>query len=107
MNINAPRADSRLLTTLANTIASVFPNVYIVKVGASWNWLVIAGEHEPDLVAAADRLPEDYTDVAEAYRAGERVAFDADGEIFTDDWAPIEHMTDGMMGEAMLGIVGS
>jgi len=107
MNINAPRADSRLLTTLANTVASVFPNVYIVKVGASWNWLVVAGDHEPDFVAAADKLPEDYADVAAAYRAARRVAYDTDGEIFTDDWAPIEHMTDGMMSEAMLDIVGS
>lgn len=106
MNINAPRADSRLLTTMTNTVASVFPNVYVIKAGSSWNWLVIAGNGEPDFAAASDMLPDDYADVADSFRAARRIAFDAGGEIFTDDWAPIEHMTDGMISDAMMELVG-
>ncbi|MEA3249667.1 MAG: fused MFS/spermidine synthase [Patescibacteria group bacterium] len=106
MNINAPHADSRLLTVMTNTVASVFPHVYVLKAGSSWNWLVIAGNTAPDFTAVAGSLPEDYADVAEAFLAARRVAYDGDTGVFTDDWAPIEHMTDGMISEAMVEMVG-
>jgi spermidine synthase len=103
MNINAPRRDSRLLMAMTNTIASVFPYAYIAKAGNSWNWLVVAGDTIPNFAHAAEFLPEGYEDVAGTLQSASRIVYDPNGELFTDDWAPIEHMTDGMLGEEIFG----
>ncbi len=106
MNINAPHRESRLLTAMTNTLASVFPDVYMLKAGKNWNWLVIAGNHEPDFEGALASLPDGYADIAESFRGVERIVYADGGEVFTDDWAPIENMTDGMLSEVVFEQAG-
>ncbi len=97
MNVNAPARDSELLLAISNTVAAVYPHVYIHKAGRTWNWLVTASEHELDYVDAAEKLPELYGDVAEGLLTFEKVKFNPDIPILTDDWAPVEFMTDKMV----------
>ncbi|MFH1046680.1 MAG: fused MFS/spermidine synthase [Patescibacteria group bacterium] len=97
MNVNAPDRDSELLQAITNSIAAVFPHVYVSKAGHSWNWLITASERELDFFSAAKLLPSEYSDVAEALLSYEEVAYDSTIRLLTDDRAPIELMTDSMI----------
>lgn len=103
MNVNAPTADSRLLTALVNTAASVFPYVTVVDVQNSWNHLVLASDQPLDLGAVAGRVPQPYADVAADLLTARAVTFDPAGEVFTDDRAPVEFLTDSMIVSQVLG----
>jgi spermidine synthase len=102
MNVNAPERDSTLLRAITNTAAAIFPYVYVSKAGDTWNWLVVATDHELNYFSAAKNLPEDYADVAESLLAVQQINFDPSEMVLTDDRAAIELMTDQMIiAEAM------
>lgn len=96
MNINAPRADSPLLQILLATVADVFPRVTVGHAGTAWNYLVtgsdapIAWERLPTVA-----MPEPSRASVHAYLAQQAVVHRNDvARKLTDDWAPIELMTD-------------
>ncbi|HCC22332.1 hypothetical protein A2480_04530 [Candidatus Uhrbacteria bacterium RIFOXYC2_FULL_47_19] len=104
MNVNAAERNSRLLLAITNTLASVFPEVHLSKVGRSWNWLVVSGDQAPDYANAMSYLPDGYSDVIEALAAAQQITYSPAGELLTDDRAPIELMTEKMVfAEALLG----
>lgn len=87
MNVNAPTRDSRLLGTLLQTIAAVFPETIVGHSGSGWNWIVLGSESP---LSFAD-LP----DTSERPRiAWVHVDRDDAERTFTDDWAPLELFTD-------------
>lgn len=97
MNVNAPDEESRLLKALVNTVATVYPHVVVMPVSGSWNHLVFASDLPVDLPDMAWKIPPGYEDVQDAALMARTVAFDPKGEIFTDDRAPVEFLTDSMI----------
>lgn len=97
MNVNAPSEESRLLKALMNTAASTYRHVVVMPIPESWNHLVFASDEPIDLASLADAVPPGFYDVSEAMRWAREVAYDPRGEVFTDDRAPVEFLTDSMI----------
>lgn len=97
MNVNAPDDSSRLLRAMTNTAASVFAHVQVLQVKDSWNHVVLASDEPFDVADAAWRVPPGYEDITDSLLRSRAVAFDAKAEIFTDDRAPVEFLTDSMV----------
>ncbi len=99
-NINSSNDESKLLKLMSNTIASVFEYVYMIRTDESrWNYMIIASNNEidfSDLRNAA--LDDDLQGLTSDFLKNiKRVYFDTNRKIFTDDWAPVEFMTDKMV----------
>ncbi|MEY4744621.1 MAG: hypothetical protein RL272_566 [Candidatus Parcubacteria bacterium] len=103
MNVNAPDDGSRLLKALTNTAASAFAHVVVVQVKDSWNHIVMASDSPIDAAGTAWRVPPGYEDIRDALTASRAVAYDPRAEIFTDDRAPVEFLTDSMVVAQALG----
>lgn len=104
INVNAPRADSELLVAITNTMASVFPYVYRAHVH-SWNYIILGSARPIDTRELGNlALPlvsfELYTEVISG--AFGRFSYNPDKRVLTDDWAPLEHMTDTMIWQALV-----
>lgn len=97
MNINAQDRESRLLKALANTAAAVFRHVIVVPVSDSWNHFVLASDTPFDIEAVARRMPVGYADIREDLFLSYPAVFDPEAEVFTDDRAPVEFLTDSMI----------
>lgn len=99
VNVNASSENSRILRSIGNTVASVFSRVYRLKAGEKWNYLIFASKEAIDF----DKLREI------GKNPGWRVDFEIGKEaeidynpaemVLTDDFAPVEHMTDKMVWE--------
>lgn len=100
LNINSQNNDSELLRTVTNTISSVFEFTYITKTKSnSWNYMILATD-----------APLDFNDLSQ-YDVREelkplargisnkvvRVKYQNKIPILTDDWCPIEFITDSMI----------
>jgi len=103
LNVNAASPDSPLLTALSNTVAAAFPHVAVMPVPDSWNYIVIASEEPIDPLATADKVPSPHLGIAEALRVAWKTPFDPATEVFTDNHAPVEFMTDAMMLQEYFG----
>ncbi|MBI4280984.1 fused MFS/spermidine synthase [Candidatus Uhrbacteria bacterium] len=106
MNINAANERSPLLATMENTVAAVFPFVYRLRMDQSWNYLLVASQTPIDFeVLRTRRLPiPEFEDLAQKIPDEVRiVSFDARERIFTDNWAPVEHLTDAMLWDYAVG----
>ncbi len=97
MNVNAPDDASRLLRALTNTAASVFAHVLVVQVKDSWNHVVLASDAPFDAQDVAWRIPPGYEDIRDALLRARTVAYAPGSEVFTDDRAPVEFLTDSMV----------
>lgn len=97
LNLNAVDESSPLFVAMSNTLAGVFREVAAARVPGSWNWIFFMSDDALDLEKAAVALPPGYDDVSVSIREAWRVVFDANKPIFTDDWAPVEFMTDAMI----------
>lgn len=97
MNVNAPNEDSRLLKAMANTVSGVFRHTMIVPIANSWNHLILASDAPFDLNDVAYHVPDTYSDVKASLLSSYEVTHDARAEVFTDDRAPIEYLTDAMI----------
>lgn len=109
MVINVGRApeDRRLVNALYNTIATEFPSIYIMDLPQSFNTLIYATVQETkssNLTANFDELLHK-TDTPLILLQSIQVALNNlqplpeknDNLIFTDDLAPVEGMTNGMI----------
>lgn len=103
MNVNAPDLDSRLLKALVNTAAAVYPHVAVMPVEDSWNHLVFASDEPIGLAEAAARIPPAYDDVRAAAVNAIAARHDPGAEVFTDDRAPVEFLTDSMILAQVVG----
>ncbi len=110
INVGRTPDDRRLVDAMAGTIGSVFASVHIVDVPATFNTIVY-GTVQPTSIA--DLL----ANLAALREAGahpllldtlERTAANlqptpAPGWVFTDDWSPIEQLTNAMAIRFILG----
>ncbi len=107
MTINVGRApeDRRLVDGLVGTISTVFPSVYVMDIPATFNSIVYATKQPTtfaDFTANLTRLQADPAAHPLLLRAMTTVAENlqptpASEVIFTDDHAPIEWLTNGLV----------
>lgn len=91
MNIYDPNGDRRIEKRITNTIASVYPNTYVVSAG--FGSFFVVGSKTPLVIpdtrsgASDERLIK----LLNYFRDhSEKIVFSANEEVFTDDLAPIE-----------------
>ena len=105
INVGRSTTDRRLVDDLVGTIQAVFPSVYVMDVPGSFNSIVYATRQPTQI----DNL---YSNLAALYsqpevhpllvRALERVVVNlqptpSSQTVYTDDWAPIEWITNRMV----------
>ncbi len=96
INVNASGPDSPLFQGIANAVAANFRRLSVIPVSGYWNYVLLASDGGIDLAGAMDRLPAGSDrikgDLLSAFdhQAGAR-------PLFTDDWNPVEYLTDSMV----------
>jgi len=97
MNINVNGTDSALFRSLTAAVAGQFADVVALPVRDHYNYIVLASDEPLDLAALAGRLPPGYEDIQVGLLDAVRVRPDAAVRPLTDDWAPVEYMTESMI----------
>jgi predicted membrane-bound spermidine synthase len=105
INVGQSPTDRRLVSSLAATIGAVFPSVYTMDVPGSFNAMIYATA-QPTLF---ENIQDNYSFLAQhedtpllLLASLQRVILNRqtlpeDGMVFTDDWAPIEWITNTMV----------
>ena len=97
INVGHSPTDLRLLDTLGATLRAVFPSVYAVSPEGSYNSLLVA-TRRPSRLADFQARAQAVTQPTLRQildTLGERVsAWSGDGQVLTDDHAPVELLTD-------------
>ncbi len=105
INVGTAPGDQRLLAGLVATVKTVFPSVYVVDVPNSFNSIIYATK-QPTQIENLSRnyqlLVERYGSTGMVQRAVEIALSNIrplpeEGEVFTDDKAPIEWITNSMV----------
>lgn len=100
MNINSKTAKSPLFASITKTQQQVFPNVYATKISDSYitNFMVTLAKENLDFqkIAAQITNPELFS-IKERLALTTLLAQQEEGQILTDDKAPIEFLTDTML----------
>ena len=105
INVGRSPVDRRLVNGLVSTIQTVFPTVYVMDVPGSFNSIIYATVQPTDFQNLNDNLvflsgrPEVHPLLIEAMK---RVVIHHQPTpeyhlVFTDDWAPIEWITNNMV----------
>ncbi len=105
VNVGRSPTDRKLVDQIASTIQAVFPSVYIVDVPESFNTMIYATNQPTQLANLIENLDylTDLPGVSELLLESLRVAQEnvqptpAKGVVYTDDWSPIEWVTDSMI----------
>ena len=109
INVGRTFTDRRLVDAMAGTLRSVFPSVHAVDVPNSFNSLLYATAQTTwpaNLVANRDRLPADAHPLLRNVLDRTVVNLQPDPAsdvVFTDDWAPIEQLTNAIVIDFFLG----
>jgi spermidine synthase len=105
VNVGRSPTDRTLVDQIASTIQSVFPSVYIVDVPGSFNSMIYATLQQTEiqnLNANLELLKAD-AGTSELLVQSLQVAIDnlqptpPKGVVYTDDWSPIEWITNNMV----------
>lgn len=103
INVGRTLEDRRIIEALVGTLSSVFPSVHVVDVPYTFNTIVYATVQETgaeNLVANELGLISQSADpllIDVLHRAIENLKETPDSSIiFTDDWAPIERLTNSI-----------
>jgi spermidine synthase len=105
INVAGLPDDNRLLEALAATVRTVFPSVYVVDVPGTINCILYATvqpvtpsdfKANRDYFAAQPNASPELKSVLDSAVSRLRPAPEG-GPVFTDDWAPIEQITNMMM----------
>jgi len=96
-NINVTSSEAPLFRSLTATVSRRFPYVVAIPELDAYNQLILASDEPIDTAAVIPLIPDGYSDLADYVRAATRVEPDAADRIFTDDWAPVEFMTESMI----------
>ncbi len=100
INAGRTKTDYRLVDVIASTMKDVFPNVYIIDVERFTNSMVIATKQPTDIEDFARNIAgleegDVIRIVGEASIAtGNIREWSGDGQVFTDDLAPVELVVD-------------
>ena len=109
INVGRTFTDRRLIDTLAGTLRAVFPAVHAVDVPNSFNTILYATvqpTRAATLAANRARLPAEAHPLLRSVldRAAQNLQPDpASTTVFTDDWAPIEQLTNALVIDFFLG----
>lgn len=105
INVGRSPSDRSLLDALAGTIMSVFPSVYVMDVPNSFNSIIYATVQPTQVQNLYDNLLYLYTQsqthpllitALERFIMNQQPTPESE-VIFTDDWAPVEWMTNQMV----------
>ncbi|MGB1627785.1 MAG: spermidine synthase, partial [Miltoncostaeaceae bacterium] len=96
INVGTPPDQTEVVDRIASTMRSVFPAVLTARYG-EFNSVVLGFRDPADAARARERLDAATGDVAQAARilSALLTPVEPGGEVFTDDHAPVEQMTDG------------
>lgn len=105
INIGRSPTDRRLIDSLAATIQTVFPTIYVSDLSGSFNSLLFATKQETSvenflqnfiLLRDDPETPRFLLDVMAATYAGLQTST-GPGKVLTDDLAPVEEITNAMI----------
>ncbi|MEP6775330.1 MAG: fused MFS/spermidine synthase [Chloroflexota bacterium] len=109
INAGRTQSDTRLVDALANTMRTVFPNVYVIDVPTMANSMVIAtkqpsqiGNFAENAANITDPILKQVFDACLQKGNIREVQPNPKGYVFTDDRAPVEEVID----QIILGVVG-
>jgi hypothetical protein len=105
INVGRSPTDRQLIGGLASTINSIFPSVYVVDIPYTFNSVIYATKQETSIDNFYENLVYLYTqpDVNPLLiKAMEVIVMNlqptpVNSYVFTDDWAPIEYITNNMV----------
>jgi predicted membrane-bound spermidine synthase len=100
INVARTAADYALVNAIASTLRAVYPSVYVMDTQGNLNSVVVATQRPSDLATVTERLAGLTDPVLRdvASRAAGRVReFVADGQVLSDDHAPVESIVHGMI----------
>lgn len=117
INIGRGPTDRRLVDTLAATIQTVFPSIYISDLPDSFNTLIFATVKETSLenflanyvyLMNDPQTPQLLLGVMATTYAGLQPLPESNNTVFSDDWAPVEQITNSIIFNFLLsGGVGT
>ncbi len=96
INVNAASKDSPLFKGIVNAVADNFPVVQAIPVAGYWNYVILASDDDLDLADATASLPAGHDAMVSDLIQASRYVRDG-GAMFTDDWNPVEYLTDSMV----------
>jgi spermidine synthase len=111
INVGRAPEDRRLIKDLSATISAIFPSVYVVDLPNTFNSIVFATRQPttPENLLENARALQDNPAAHPLLRAVTASAYgnlkpvEAGGQIYTDDLAPIEWVTNNMIINYLLG----
>ena len=115
INVGSPAAangqrDFRLVNTIASTMRSVFPSVFIVDVPGTFNSVVVATNQTSDSATLAHNLSGNAVSSPLIKQVGDNVLkggnlreWTQTGTVFTDDKAPVEQLIDQIILDYVVG----
>lgn len=102
MNVNTFRDDAPLLRRMAGTLKSVYPEVWKQRLPDMTNVLLLGSRGPLSFASLPDRVPGALVHLAEEVRAPQTISSLTDArDIFTDNRAPIEVLTERMFFELL------
>lgn len=96
-NVNVTGDQASLYRSLTATVSRCFPYVVVIPELDAYNQLILASDQPIDTTAILSDIPDEYYDIREYVRSAKTVTPDATARVFTDDWAPVEFMTESMI----------
>ena len=111
INIGRTADDRRLINDLGATIAEHFPSIYVMDIPYTFNSILYATKSETrleNLVANYNLLQSDAAShpallTATAVTLSNLRESPSGGRVYTDDWAPVESVTNDMIIQFILG----
>lgn len=111
INIGRTADDRRLINDLGATIAEHFPSIYVMDIPYTFNSILYATKNETrleNLVANYNLLQSDSAShpallTATAVTLSNLRESPSGGRVYTDDWAPVESVTNDMIIQFILG----
>jgi len=105
INVGRAPEDERLLAGLVATVKTVFPSVYVIDVPDSFNSIIYATKQPTKVENLSEnyRALEESSEQTEMVQRAVEIAINnlrpvpSSGEVFTDDRAPIEWITNHMV----------
>jgi spermidine synthase len=107
MNVGRTRTDYQMVDAIAQTAASVFPSVYVIDVPGTLNSIVYATNQPTvfdNLRTNLDAMPHPLLRNTAAQALTHQRPLNPDALVFTDDRAPVERLTNGIMLSFLFGL---
>lgn len=103
INVGRTSTDRRLVNAMASTLNQVFPSVHAMDVPQTFNTILVATQHpsspenlEQNLMSLPANTSAILRDILQL-GVESLVSVETDGQIFTDDHAPVETLVDSIV----------